>query len=61
MLVDVLGTSGRALSDLPIKKCPGVRTDAPSSGAESSGVSGRLFNTASTSVRTVYISSQVRR
>ena len=61
MLGDVIGISGNALRDLPTRKCPGVRAETPSNGAESRGVSGRLFNTASTSSRTVVISSQVRR
>ena len=53
--------AGRALRDHPTRKCPGVRICAPSTGAESKGVSGWPLRIASTSASTVYSSSAVSR
>ena len=61
ILLVMSGRAGRGLRDRSTRKCPGMRIRAPSTGAESKGVSGRLFRIASTSASTVYSSSAVSR
>ena len=49
--------AGSALSGLPTRKYPGVKAWIPSAGADSSGMSGRLLRTTSTSAKMEYNSS----
>ena len=61
LILDILSMcSGIANSGRPTRKCTGVNTTIPSIGVESNGTSGLLFMVASTSAKTVNISSIVR-